>query len=45
MHAAEGYRLVMTGEGTPETVVVQVLALLAFAGAFFLLAIRRLRFD
>jgi ABC-2 type transport system permease protein len=45
MHAAEGYRLVMTGEGTPETVAVQVVILLAFAGIFFLLATRRLRFD
>jgi ABC-type multidrug transport system permease subunit len=45
MHAAEGYRLVMTGEGTPETVAVQVVILLAFAAIFFALAARRLRFD
>jgi ABC-2 type transport system permease protein len=44
MHASEGYRLVMTGEGTPETVLVQVAALLVFAAIFFLLASRRLRF-
>jgi ABC-2 type transport system permease protein len=44
MHAAEGYRLVMTGEGTVETVLVQVVALLLFSGVFFLLASRRLRF-
>jgi ABC-2 type transport system permease protein len=45
MHAAEGYRLVMTGEGTPETVLVQVAILLLFAAVFFALASRRLRFD
>jgi ABC-2 type transport system permease protein len=45
MHAAEGYRLVMTGEGTPETVLVQTVALLGFAAVFFLLAARRLRFS
>jgi ABC-2 type transport system permease protein len=45
MHAAEGYRLVMSGEGTPETVALQVVILLVFAGIFFLLAARRLRFD
>ena len=45
MHAAEGYRLVMTGEGTPETVLVQVGILLLFAVIFFALASRRLRFD
>jgi ABC-2 type transport system permease protein len=44
MHAAEGYRLVMTGEGTVETVMIQVVALLVFAVAFFALAARRLRF-
>ena len=44
MHAAEGYRLVMTGEGTPETVLVQVVVLLGFALVFFVLAARRLRF-
>jgi ABC-2 type transport system permease protein len=44
MHAAEGYRLVMTGEGTPETVLVQVVVLLGFAAIFFVLAARRLRF-
>ena len=44
MHAAEGYRLVMTGEGTPETVLVQVLILLGFAAVFFAIASRRLRF-
>jgi ABC-2 type transport system permease protein len=45
MHAAEGYRLVMTGEGTPETVLVQVGILLLFSAIFFALASRRLRFD
>jgi ABC-2 type transport system permease protein len=45
MHAAEGYRLVMTGEGTVETVLVQVVALLIFAVVFFVLAARRLRFS
>jgi ABC-2 type transport system permease protein len=45
MHAAEGYRLVMTGEGTIETVLVQTVALLLFAAVFFLLAARRLRFS
>jgi ABC-2 type transport system permease protein len=44
MHAAEGFRLVMTGEGTVETVLVQVGALLAFSAVFFVIAIRRLRF-
>jgi len=44
MHAAEGFRLVMTGEGTVETVLVQVGALLAFAVVFFAIAGRRLRF-
>jgi linearmycin/streptolysin S transport system permease protein len=44
MHAAEGYRLVMTGEGTPETVLTQVVILLGFAAIFFVLASRRLRF-
>jgi len=45
MHAAEGYRLVMTGEGTPETVLVQTVVLLGFAAVFFLVAARRLRFN
>jgi ABC-2 type transport system permease protein len=45
MHAAEGYRLVMTGEGTVESVLVQVGALLIFAAVFFVLAARRLRFS
>ena len=45
MHAAEGYRLVMTGEGTIETVLVQTVALLLFAAVFFMLAARRLRFS
>jgi ABC-2 type transport system permease protein len=45
MHAAEGFRLVMTGEGTPQTVLAQVGILLLFVGAFFALASRRLRFD
>ncbi|HEX7464096.1 MAG TPA: ABC transporter permease, partial [Actinomycetota bacterium] len=44
MHAAEGFRLVMTGEGTVETVLVQVGALLVFAVIFFAIASRRLRF-
>jgi len=44
MHAAEAFRLVMTGEGTIETVAVQLGALLLFAAVFMLLAIRRLRF-
>jgi ABC-2 type transport system permease protein len=44
MHAAEGFRLVMTGEGTVETVLVQVGALLAFSAVFFVIAIRRLKF-
>jgi ABC-2 type transport system permease protein len=44
MHAAEGYRLVMTGQGTVETVLIQTVALLVFALVFFLLAVRRLRF-
>ena len=43
MHAAEGYRLVMTSEGTIETVMVQVVVLLGFAVIFFALASRRLR--
>jgi ABC-type multidrug transport system permease subunit len=43
MHAAEGYRLVMTGEGTIGTVLVQVVILLGFAAIFFALASRRLR--
>lgn len=45
MHAAEGYRLVMTGEGTPATILAQVGILLGFAAVFFALASRRLRFD
>jgi ABC-2 type transport system permease protein len=45
MHAAEGFRLVMTGEGTIESVAVQLAILLLFATAFFLLAVRRLRFT
>ena len=45
MHAAEGFRLVMTGEGTPQTVLLQVGILLLFAAAFFGIASRRLRFD
>ena len=45
MHAAEGYRLVMTGEGTVETVLVQAVVLLGFAAVFFVLAARRLRFS
>lgn len=45
MHAAEGYRLVMTGEGSIEAVLVQVAALLVFAAVFFILAARRLRFS
>jgi ABC-type multidrug transport system permease subunit len=45
MHAAEGYRLVMTGEGTIDTVLVQTAALLLFATVFFLVAARRLRFS
>jgi len=45
MHAAEGYRLVMTGEGTVETVLVQVTVLLVFSAIFFLLAARRVRFS
>jgi ABC-2 type transport system permease protein len=45
MHAAEGYRLVMTGEGTVETVLVQTVALLLFAVVFFVVAARRLRFS
>ncbi len=44
MHAAEGFRLVMTGEGTVETVLVQVGVLLVFAVVFFVIASRRLRF-
>jgi len=45
MHAAEGFRLVMTGEGTVETVMVQVGYLLLFAAIFFLIARWRLRFT
>jgi ABC-2 type transport system permease protein len=45
MHAAEGYRLVMTGEGSVETVLIQVVVLLAFSAIFFLLAARRVRFN
>lgn len=45
MHAAEGFRLVMTGEGTIETVLVQVGILLLFAAVFFIIASRRLRFT
>jgi ABC-2 type transport system permease protein len=44
MHAAEGFRLVMTGDGTLETVLVQVGWLLGFGAVFFLVASRRLRF-
>jgi ABC-2 type transport system permease protein len=44
MHAAEGFRLVMTGEGTIDTVLVQIGALLGFAAVFFAIASRRLRF-
>lgn len=44
MHAAEGFRLVMTGEGTIETVLIQVGWLLAFAAVFFVIARRRLTF-
>jgi ABC-2 type transport system permease protein len=44
MHAAEGFRLVMTGEGTLETVLVQVGYLLAFSVVFFAIARWRLRF-
>jgi hypothetical protein len=35
----------MTGEGTIETVGIQVLVLLGFAVLFFALAARRLRFS
>jgi hypothetical protein len=35
----------MTGEGTPATVLVQVVILLGFAALFFVLASRRLRFN
>jgi hypothetical protein len=35
----------MSGEGTVETVLIQVAALLVFAAIFFVLALRRLRFD
>ena len=45
MHAAEGFRLVMTGEGTVETVLVQVGSLLIFSVIFFAIASQRLRFD
>jgi len=45
MHAAEGFRLVMTGEGTVETVLVQVGYLLLFAAIFFVIARWRLRFT
>jgi ABC-2 type transport system permease protein len=45
MHAAEGFRLVMSGEGTVETVLVQVGILLLFALLFFVIASRRLRFT
>jgi len=45
MHAAEGFRLVMSGEGTVETVLVQVGLLLVFAAVFFAIASRRLRFT
>jgi ABC-2 type transport system permease protein len=45
MHAAEGFRLVMSGEGTVETVLVQIGALLVFAVVFFVIASRRLRFG
>ena len=38
MHAAEGFRLVMTGEGAVETVLVPVGALLVFAVVFFVIA-------
>jgi len=44
MHAAEAYRLVMTGEGTFTSVMTQVGILLVFAAVFFALASRRLRF-
>lgn len=44
MHAVEGFRLVMTGEGTVETVLVHVGALLVFSAVFFAIASRRLRF-
>lgn len=45
MHAAEAYRLTMTGEGTVESILVQVGYLLLFSLAFFLIASRRLRFT
>lgn len=45
MHAAEGFRLVMSGDGTVETVLVQIGALLGFAVVFFVIASRRLRFS
>jgi ABC-2 type transport system permease protein len=45
MHAAEGFRLVMSGQGTMLDVAVQVAWLLGFAAVFFLLAVRRLRFS
>lgn len=44
MHAAEAFRLVMTGEGTFTSVMTQVGILLLFAAVFFVLASRRLRF-
>ena len=46
MHAAEGYRLVMTGEGTVETVLVQVAVAARLRGrSSSCIAGRRLRFD
>jgi ABC-type multidrug transport system permease subunit len=45
MHAAEGFRLVMSGEGTVETVLIQVGYLLLFSLVFFVIASRRLRFT
>ena len=45
MHAAEGFRLVMTGEGTVETVLLQVGDCWCSPLMFFVIASRRLRFD
>jgi ABC-2 type transport system permease protein len=45
MHAAEGFRLVMSGEGTAEQVLAQVGYLLLFAAIFFVMARWRLKFE
>jgi len=45
MHAAEGFRLVMSGEGSAAQVLAQVGFLLIFAVIFFAIARWRLKFE